>query len=657
MIVGGMAATRLRPLARGAYVGDVTALCALSVPPPPSPPPPSQKIGGVLAGVRRIGTGTEGRAEEGEYAEPTTTLSSISADHDTLLAGVGASLQWYDPFGSGGEEPLLTVAVFGAARVHGIVPAPQLDDIAASCDALNTGGEGGNVSNVGDEGLGSRGTRARAVLVWGERRVALVALRVGRDVRAEDRRVHVVTTLPPLGHWVHDVRPLASEDSAAGSGVNSTPHHRHPTVAVGLADNAVEQWTMPGRGGGDGGEEPRCLRRVECAMRSMLYSLALRGSSMADLEVAGGTIFNEVQLWAPGACEGEGSDTDGRSKGKGKGKGKGEVDRPEPWAVLRGHEGSIMRVSWAADGAHVYSTSDDRTARVWVTPPRHRPPGTREMLGEVPRKAVAATTTGEATQYVTGARVTVFGHTARVWDCQLAMAGRRPLLATAGEDCTVRLWDAPRDIIPGQTQSQCLVGAGGAPAPTLLDKPVAVLRGHRGRGVWRALALRAPGGGGLLVTAGADASIKLWDLSGYSSEPGAGAGAGIAGRGGGEQEENDCSLEICSGPALPPGTSPSQSKVAGKHPRGSGNDLCGGACDEAKSKSDEAGGESSGGGGSCGQTVRGDGDGGVGVTNDSKGEYIRAVCLATPGKAKAPSGDVTCVTQPFDPSTDSLIQC
>jgi hypothetical protein len=38
-------------------------------------------------------------------------------------------------------------------------------------------------------------------------------------------------------------------------------------------------------GGGGGGEEPRCLRRVECAMRSMLYSLALRGSSMADLEV------------------------------------------------------------------------------------------------------------------------------------------------------------------------------------------------------------------------------------------------------------------------------------------------------------------------------------------------------------------------------------
>ena len=381
---------------------------------------------------------------------------STRAARDTLLAGTGASLQWYDPLGGGGDTPALSATVFGAARVHGIVPAPEFDATVATVGGSRSGAD----------------PPPRAVLVWGERRVALVAIVAGPDVPAPARDMRVAATLP-----------LSVTGRTTRARSAPAPPIPFPTVAAGLADNAVEQWTL----GGDDAFAPRRLRRVECAMRSMLYSLALRGSTMADLAVAGGTIFNEVQLWAPSDApprpdpdpDPDLADAEGR--------------RPAPWAILRGHEGSIMRVTWAEDGAHVFSTSDDRTARAWSVP-------TRDLHA---RDAPA----------IVAARLVAFGHTARVWDCRAANAGERPLLVTAGEDCTVRLWDAPADLVPGVIKSDSTRRGDARTSTATLDVPVAVLRGHRGRGVWRALTLRAENGLDVLVTAGADASIKLWDLS------------------------------------------------------------------------------------------------------------------------------------------------
>jgi len=62
----------------------------------------------------------------------------------------------------------------------------------------------------------------------------------------------------------------------------------------------------------------------------------------------------------------------------------------------------------------------------------------------------------------------------------------------------------------------------------------------------------APGGGGVLATAGADASIKLWDLSEYASEAQAVQVAGSAGAG--DDGDRDRPLEVFTGPSLPPGT-------------------------------------------------------------------------------------------------------
>ena len=437
-----------RRLTRGVYVGDVTALCAL---------PPT--------------------GDDADAADPASDGARPRA-HDTLLAGTGASLKWYDPFRAGGDVPLLSTTVFPSARArHPPLSRPG----RVRRERVRRGG-------------------GRAILVWGERRVAVATLRAGAGVAPDARELRVTRALPPLGHWVHDARPMRPDAHALAE----------TTVAVGLADNAVEQWSL---GGADAfsaaSSPPALLRRVECSHRSMLYSLALRGSRMADLRVAGGTIFNEVQLWAPGAADAAVSrKTEGASEAT---SGDG-VRRPPPFAILRGHEGSIMRVSWSRDGTRVFSTSDDRTARTWrVTDrdaDRDADPAARRRrprrLGEIRARADSV----------------LYGHGGRVWDCQPARAGSAvcwsPRARTARFGCGRT---RPTSLPYGRRRRAPL----GAPTKEkqkgAKEDPVAVLRGHRGRGVWRCVTVRNPRGSDTLVTAGADASIKLWDLSEYEAGP------------------------------------------------------------------------------------------------------------------------------------------
>ena len=471
-----------RNVLRGSYVGDVTALCKLS--------PRTPKL----------------HSDSGEFIG--TPVTGISGKQDTLLAGIGGSVHWYDPFKREGDPVLVVCTIFNAERIHGIVPVAIFDKF---CDHST-------VESL-HETLGT--PEVRALLVYGEQRVTIAAL-LANESSSSSEKGHLckVANLPLLGHWVHDVLPLERE----------TLHYNVPVVAVGLADNSVEQWMMPTcRSGKDVMSfTPRCIRRVECAMRSMLYSLALRGDSMNELEVAGGTIFNQIQLWTPRDAE------DCRSVGLGLSNSR----RPLPWAVLNGHRGSVMRVRWARHGASIFSTSDDRTARVWTVPPRRL-------------KTLPTDFPDNHTHNIFGGALSLRGHVGRVWDCHLVTLEVCTLLVTAGEDCTVRLWTPPPGFFsPERVEHGDDVSCfGNMEAEIHVDEPLAVLRGHKGRGVWRVISIQSPSGGRALVSAGADASIKLWDLRdfGLSADRDIRAGCWVTA----SDNRNRHCLRFFSGPMLP----------------------------------------------------------------------------------------------------------
>jgi len=346
------------------------------------------------------------RAYVGDVACVTTCARA-----GVVLAGVGSRVRAY------------------ALDAHARVLTP-----VDACDAL-------------EDGARVHGARAIAngttCVAFGARRMRVLTWTV--DGASGAGRWRADASPPAFASWVHDAREMR------------TPERGYAvTIAVGLSDNSVERWSRRV------GEETwtRTARR-ECAERCALYAMALSSSDTWDeLCVAGGTIFNDIQVW--GVSDG--------------------VVR----ARCVGHEGSLMRVRFGDGDDEVYSASDDRTARVWDV------------------STVMRDFTGERRDIRPSA--VLVGHTARVWDC-VRIDGERPMYASAGEDCTIRLWDA--NLAHGtETLSD---GVDRRAACEL-----ATLRGHRGRGIWRLCALKSSNGESFLVSAGADGSVKLWSVSDWT---------------------------------------------------------------------------------------------------------------------------------------------
>ena len=258
------------------------------------------------------------------------------------------------------------------------------------------------------------------------------------------RRLVAGEAPPAFGSWVHDARGMREPERDA-----------EVTIVVGLSDNSVERWSRRVGGGW------MRTARSECAERRALYATALSSSDTWEgLRVAAGTIFNDIQVWGV---------SDGAVR-----------------ARCVGHEGSLMRVRFGDGDDAVYSASDDRTARVWDVSTAMRDSVDE---GRVIRPSAV-----------------LVGHAARVWDC-VRIEGERPMYASAGEDCTVRLWDANN-----AHGTETL--ADGAHRRATCE--IATLRGHRGRGIWRLCTLKSSSGESFLASAGADGSVKLWSVSDWT---------------------------------------------------------------------------------------------------------------------------------------------
>ncbi|KAI8062820.1 uncharacterized protein B0P05DRAFT_556237 [Gilbertella persicaria] len=186
---------------------------------------------------------------------------------------------------------------------------------------------------------------------------------------------------------------------------------------------------------------PKLLYSAQCEVRCILYSARIYGHSAETLIIASGTVFNQVHLWKPHE--------------------KNEQDDAVVYKQLIGHEGVIFGVRFNQDASQIISVSDDRTIRLW-------------SLNDEKSKPLV-----------------LFGHTARVWDCQFV----DDYLVSISEDSTCRVWrnslNANED---DEDDGDC----------------IACWEGHASKNVW-SCAINPENK--IVATGGQDSGIRLWSLS------------------------------------------------------------------------------------------------------------------------------------------------
>ncbi|XP_060217545.1 uncharacterized protein LOC132644899 isoform X2 [Lycium barbarum] len=277
-------------LQRGQYLGEISALCFLHLPPHFSQLP-------------------------------------------FLLAGTGSQILVYDlTIG----KLIRSFDVFDGIRVHGV-----------SLQAFN--------KHLSDSHVTFR------IAVYGERRVKLFSLQIQKVSNSQTEQqacfhltLSLVLLLPKFSHWVLDVSFLKWD--------GATPNNSGDCLAIGCSDNSVHIWDML-----------RCslLSRVGCSERCLLYSMRIWGDDVGSLRVASGTIFNEVLVWKVGRKADPdviGSPTEDLLNLTSCKDLQLPYQQYEAINIckLTGHEGSIFRLAWSADGFKLVSVSDDRSGRgIW----------------------------------------------------------------------------------------------------------------------------------------------------------------------------------------------------------------------------------------------------------------------------------------------------
>ncbi|XVE77500.1 hypothetical protein DITRI_Ditri13aG0067600 [Diplodiscus trichospermus] len=330
-----------------------------------------------------------------------------------LLAGSGSQLILYD---LESENMIKSFQVFEGIRVHGII------------------------CGLPDNALTYK------VVVCGEKRVKLFNLSFELVSNSNSQsqpeccvNLSLIHSLPRFSHWVLDV--LFIKDHC---------------LAIGCSDNSVQIWNL---------SKSSLILLVQSPDRCLLYSMRLWGDNLGALQIASGTIFNEIIVWKviyQHDCSSLTSPVkDCMNLSTSNSDFVNCLDQQYK-AVhicrLGGHEGSIFRIVWSSGGAKLVSVSDDRSARIWTIHVQQDDfDDKREVVGPV-----------------------LFGHSARIWDCCISDS----LIISAGEDCTCRVW-------------------------SLDGKQLRMIKEHIGRGIWRCL---YDPNSSLLVTAGFDSAIKVHQL-------------------------------------------------------------------------------------------------------------------------------------------------
>lgn len=319
-------------------------------------------------------------------------------------------------------------------------------------------------------------------------------------------------------------------------------------LAMGMANNSCEIWGFRQRlhlnpsGNNDMMIlHPTRLQCITCDVRCMTYSLSFYGwdcgdvnsvwrvhtdgdgkseSRMSDaiptLIAASGTVFGDVVVWSAmydlsnthvtsndylpsiikdwllaNAVATNNTDTVHPRNGTLR-------IRVSPMNCLKGHLGSVLAVKFSSCGNFIASTSDDRTVRLWGKMPM-KDIETMHVVSDVETNDTTSCKTRSSEKSALSSLHewsliwTGWGHSARVLDVSFAACpssshqeyGTYPILVSAGEDCTARIW-----------------------SPMMSDKEITQpLRGHRCGSIWSVDVCQ-----GIVITGGNDGCVKLYEL-------------------------------------------------------------------------------------------------------------------------------------------------
>ncbi len=330
------------------------------------------------------------------------------------------------------------------------------------------------------------------VIAYGARYVAVLGLEVTLGSGGPVVARVVVQAVRSFQKWVLAVNVLNAScvivgdvDGNVGRNVDQHVDGRTLYMAVGMIDNSVEVCHVAS--GEEGLWSIGVLGRRYGERRCMLYSMDIIGfvvnddqgpgaGQVYDVRVAGGTVLFDVVVWrfAVRMEEGGGDFGDGEADAEVYGGGTSMVAST---VFCGGHRGSVHCVCWDAGGNRVASGSDDRTVRVWMAPWVDLYPGQR--IGE---------DTAEPRM--------VLGHQRRVWSLQFAEWPGGGALYSGLEDGCITRWDVGT-LDDTRTVAENTVGL----AP--------VARWGSGKGVRAIRAFKQ-----LLLTGGADGSVRIWDMDG-----------------------------------------------------------------------------------------------------------------------------------------------
>ncbi|QSS56796.1 transcription initiation factor TFIID subunit 5 [Histoplasma capsulatum var. duboisii H88] len=178
--------------------------------------------------------------------------------------------------------------------------------------------------------------------------------------------------------------------------------------------------------------------------------------------------------------------------------------------VYKGHAQPVWDIAWGPYGHYFISGSHDKTARLWVT---DRIRQQRIFAGHDqdvdcvcfhPNSAYVFTGSSDHTvrmwAVTTGNAVRMFtGHTGNI--TALACSNNGKILASADDHGSIFLWD----LTPGR----------------LLKR----MRGHGKGGIW---SLTWSAESAVLVSGGADGTVRVWDVAGPAQDPSTGQGRVIS---------------------------------------------------------------------------------------------------------------------------------